>query len=710
MRALTDDIPFGPFEGVPIRAYTTRSKQARLHVGPECSSLKAGNAVEVSVPLTASTVKRMCTGCARSALWARPTTSLGVFLGDLMGVGVLYELSSYLPEDLADDLDGRDVTQAAELLRSGEWPLDEEDETAWKAHEEARFVRDELLLPFWLGAVESLYAAHEVIGRYPWLSEWARSHVAPKAAYAEELRVAFASTIVPVNLVYAAAVAQLPQPELPVDRAEFAVFGDSRRALTDLWRRWQGSVSSRWTRLEEPTSAEWHILDTTMGNRRKGRPEAEQALRELTGQWIVEARTVGNDLPDRWLIATVPVPEERRITTADLVDLLPRWYLGVLATHTVAVDWYSRTVLLRVPDLIGRVLLDDSVLRCEEIEQPPNDPNATLRDWNAGRRASGALRPGMLDDGPVADRRTISSDQAKVLSATDAGHQLYLVQSSAGVEVVHLDAIAAREDPAWRGVLLTGADDLPRALIEPWLAEITSWDDDSRFDPLSTQDGEHQLARLSYRGPREIEANLRALALARIAPDLRTINTQYGQSLNWSVLRALLSPHQLDLTPFKPRLEQEPHRGSGLDLPLAVLAHVQLYTTNYRPDYYGKGHSPYCSHAHRQDRLDTSYDLLSVAELLRLEKTDWCGKCGGYAVRRLDDVQLRYYRSAHQLLWISEQLDRRRERDDVDDLHTELDDVADIRLRSVRDYGVDVQEWQEVVRTLQQRLRNRSQR
>ena len=80
MPALTDDIPFGPFEGVPIRAYTARSKQARLHADPGCSSLSAVNAVEVSVPLTASSVKRMCSGCAKSPRWARPTTSLGEFL------------------------------------------------------------------------------------------------------------------------------------------------------------------------------------------------------------------------------------------------------------------------------------------------------------------------------------------------------------------------------------------------------------------------------------------------------------------------------------------------------------------------------------------------------------------------------------------------------------------------------------------------------
>lgn len=121
-----------------------------------------------------------------------------------------------------------------------------------------------------------------------------------------------------------------------------------------------------------------------------------------------------------------------------------------------------------------------------------------------------------------------------------------------------------------------------------------------------------------------------------------------------AALPALTRPHPLQaLTGRGPR-----HR-SGLGLPLAVLAHVQLYTTNTHRGY-GKGHSPYCSHARRQDHLDSRYDLLTVAELLPIQEPEWCSKCGGYAVRRLDDVQLRYYRSAHRLLWISHQLQQRR--------------------------------------------------
>ncbi|WP_326769337.1 hypothetical protein OG978_36560 [Streptomyces sp. NBC_01591] len=36
---------------------------------------------------------------------------------------------------------------------------------------------------------------------------------------------------------------------------------------------------------------------------------------------------------------------------------------------------------------------------------------------------------------------------------------------------------------------------------------------------------------------------------------------------------------------------------------------------------------------------------------------DWCSKCGGYAIRRLTDSQLSYYRAAHRLHDIKWRLD-----------------------------------------------------
>ncbi|MFD0204420.1 MULTISPECIES: hypothetical protein [Saccharothrix] len=130
---------------------------------------------------------------------------------------------------------------------------------------------------------------HQTLARYPWLAEWARPRVDLKVEYAGELRREFAGMIVPRNLVDAAAVAHLPKPDLPVDRGEFSVLGDVRRALDELWRRWQHSASTGWTRLESHTHPVHSVLAAAMGNRRRGRPEADKALRDLVRGWSAAA-------------------------------------------------------------------------------------------------------------------------------------------------------------------------------------------------------------------------------------------------------------------------------------------------------------------------------------------------------------------------------------------------------------------------------------
>lgn len=185
MSALRDDIPFGPFEGSPIHGYTTGGRNARLHASRTCSPLKGSNVVAVTMPLEAATVRRMCDSCAEWGPWARPTTAVGVFLGALSGMGLLYELERCTPGYFDDDLEGTNVARAVELLAAGDWP---DDEDLWDEYEQARKLRDELLLPSWRDSAESLSAAHETINHYPWLAEWARPQLRVNADYTETLR------------------------------------------------------------------------------------------------------------------------------------------------------------------------------------------------------------------------------------------------------------------------------------------------------------------------------------------------------------------------------------------------------------------------------------------------------------------------------------------------------------------------------------------
>ncbi|MGW9120338.1 hypothetical protein ACWGRV_27630 [Streptomyces sp. NPDC055663] len=89
---------------------------------------------------------------------------------------------------------------------------------------------------------------------------------------------------------------------------------------------------------------------------------------------------------------------------------------------------------------------------------------------------------------------------------------------------------------------------------------------------------------------------------------------------------------------------------------MCPLAAVQLYTTNANPLIEGKGHSPLCRHAHERAVVPGG-DLLAVADLMARTDSDWCSKCGGYALRRLTDSQLSYYRAAHRLHDIKGRLD-----------------------------------------------------
>jgi hypothetical protein len=143
-------------------------------------------------------------------------------------------------------------------------------------------------------------------------------------------------------------------------------------------------------------------------------------------------------------------------------------------------------------------------------------------------------------------------------------------------------------------------------------------------------------------------------------PDLRQIGGEHESrpgGFPQEAWQALVVEHHLDLRPFLPPNPASP-RDDGLGLPLAVLADVQIYSTNVDPHREGKGHSPFCQHAGRRDGIGRWYDLITAADLLRLPAPDWCARCGGYVIRRLTGTQMSYYRVAHQLLDLGERFDQ----------------------------------------------------
>jgi hypothetical protein len=166
---------------------------------------------------------------------------------------------------------------------------------------------------------------------------------------------------------------------------------------------------------------------------------------------------------------------------------------------------------------------------------------------------------------------------------------------------------------------------------------------------LGTLDGEEWLVRL-VRSEAHAERSLRALALARSVTDYRTlaagvdINDRPG-ILNHNLWMALLSPVTLNLRPFYPESEDRFEGGSGV--PLGPLSGIQVYSSNLSGYFVGKAHSLYCAHSSGAVRGDD--DMVTLAEyVVHYDNGDHCSKCGGYAVRRLTESQLEYYRCAHR--------------------------------------------------------------
>ncbi len=696
---LTADMPLGPFDGMLIQVHAGKGKNSRLHASDACSVLRTSDVRHFMIRLDAGAMSRMCRSCTEWGHWGRPGTALSVFLNALSGLS--YQLDRYTPDDLAEDLRDRDVMKAAGLLASGDWPGDEDGEEVWRDYKEARFLRDELLLPFWRGAADSLHAALGTVGRYPWLEDWAQSRLALKAAYAEQLQRQLGELIDPQALLDAAAAYFLTNPELPVNRPGFAAFGDAgriRAVLQQAWRQWQEDTADSWLPLNSHSWRVHAILDSALGKRRKGREEAQQAISDLYQEWAHAARRAVDDAQEPSMLIAVSVPEaDRREEVPGREEigfdrLLTLWQLGVIAVHTVAADWGRRVMLLRVPGLVGRRLLEEtSDLQCIEVTDTTGtgaEPAQLLAAWVRENLPSreGALLPGVLDDVPVYERRAVSSDDVEVLCAEqDTASQPYLVFSTShGIEVLQPSTLATRCQGDWRGIVIAGASDLPPSVIEPWADQIANARDrrlaadvpyahdsvpespeDADFGTqLGMPAGEQALAdwhTFPRKRARDLDADLRILALARAATDLRPLgnrDTRGRQPVPPGVWYALLAFRQLDLAPFRSGDDDEFARyQGGLGLPLSVLAPAQVYTTNGDPQY-GKGHGPHCQHARDGAMaLDPGYDLLTIADLIRGDH-DWCSKCGGYAIRRLNEVQLRYYRAAHRLHDINKHLRR----------------------------------------------------
>lgn len=711
--ALTPDVPLGPFADLPVTVWSAKSRPTRLHTGRTCTSLRTATVVQSTVLLNAAAIKQMCPSCLTDFPYRyRQGTALGLFLQDLGGAGLQMQLGNYLDDD-EDDPALDEIQAAAALLTADEpfQPADSgQDEDLDGESDDAETLRAaeavrEVVFDSWRRAAASLKSVEQILPRYDWLAAWAAPRAETKRRHLETLQSRAAGLVRPANLALCALVSLAAAPELPVEDPRVLALGDAKevqRRWSTAWREWQEWVMSDWGNPEERSAPA--LAERGRGRRSVSAREADDLAADLVRGHLAQARQNLQESADGAvdLMVRIVEPEPRPGREAPgFLEALSPWERAVLVTWGVEFDWPAMTVRLQAPvPVAARLRKGNDWIRPEEVPVGAEAPSKVT-----------PLTLGVFDDTPVHQRQLLALDHLRALrSHSRRTEQLCIVLSAVGgVETLPLAVVEQRCKQGWQGVLLATADDLPLAVTTPYLSElrrdshadadVPRWTDDP-FDPSFAADfsavaGDRMLLG-PYLGSGTEEEALRALALARNVTDLRILGRERSGSDRRSALpvetwQALLSTDQLDLDPF--RLAGDGNNGrEGSGLPTGPLSGVQLYSLHANPRYQGKGHAPSCQHADMHGQaLTEAYERLSVADLLSTDY-DWCGKCGGYAVRRFDDAQLAYYRLAHQYHYLHIRLTCGQPRP------AELAEIAD-RLESLTDRGRDLQgSWQTVDR------------
>ena len=311
--ALTADVPLGPFEGTSVTVHAAKGKNARFHAATTCTQLRTRDIATAEVPLNSETISRMCSRCAQWGAWARPETGLGIFLSELGGVGLLYQLRSHTGPDEDTWWDENEVQAAVDLLRTEPvvGPDGEEADGDEEVRNGAERVRDGVFSA-WRGAAKSLHQAQSAVVRFPWLADWVTPKLTAKEQYLETLRVQAGLFVDRDGLLVGAAAALLEEPELPAADPALTVIGtreEVTRALKVLWRAWQCKAADSWGRPSERSYISYRLTHGMRSNR-KGYAQACSAAGELVASWEELARAAAAEAdaaPNRLL--TVHLPE-----------------------------------------------------------------------------------------------------------------------------------------------------------------------------------------------------------------------------------------------------------------------------------------------------------------------------------------------------------------------------------------------------------------
>ncbi|MGW3058403.1 hypothetical protein ACWC98_21080 [Streptomyces goshikiensis] len=359
----TPEVPLGPTRDIVITCHASATGKGKLHGDPECRALRSAASVnQIGIPF-GEAVKRLCAHCR----WPLPTDSPILPLG--AAVNEVDSLTIWLDREPEDEEDIETERDAAVALSTGDYPPhadsvgDEDDDDAardeeWERYDRARGLRS-VRHSHWRRLHSYLARSNDAVAEHRFLAPWADGLQSRLIAVLDAERRAFAALVQPAHLLEAAAVRVMPAPQFS-DGPGFAGLGaEAEKTFRRAWHEWSHRATWSWQRLEDQGFSVYTVVSDAFGRRRKGKPEAHTAFRQLTADWIRQARE-GADRPSStpWQLVAVKTPALRRTQHSEPEhDPLTLWEAAVIATYQVAFNQKAGTTALLVPHLIAEQLL-----------------------------------------------------------------------------------------------------------------------------------------------------------------------------------------------------------------------------------------------------------------------------------------------------------------------------------------------------------------
>ncbi|MFJ9789307.1 hypothetical protein [Streptomyces globosus] len=357
----TPEVPLGPTRDIVTTCHASATGKGKLHGDPECRTLRAAASVyQIDIPF-GEAAERLCANCR----WPLPTDSPILSLG--AAVSDVDALTIWLDREPKDEEDSEVERDAALALANGEYPphateSDEEDEDE-RDEERERYDRARSLRSgrheHWRRLHSYLARSNEAVAEYPFLAPWADALQSCLTTVMDAERRAFAALLQPTRLLEAAAVRILPTPQFSDDPGFAGLGAEAEKTFRRVWHEWSHRATWSWRRLEDQDFAVYTVVSDAFGRRRKGKPEAHAAFRQLTADWIRQAREEA-DRPTStpWQLLAVKAPTLPRTRHREPQrDPLTLWEAAVIATYQVAFNQRAGTAALLVPHLIAEQLL-----------------------------------------------------------------------------------------------------------------------------------------------------------------------------------------------------------------------------------------------------------------------------------------------------------------------------------------------------------------